>query len=108
MTTNSNMSRANGDIVTRLRQTRANMIGTDDEGHYWDCHDAAAEIERLQGEVAAHKKILVTINAVHAFREAMPPPPLLTDAERKAVEWYAGYGRGDHAATLRGLLERTQ
>jgi hypothetical protein len=30
----------------------------------------------------------------------------LTDAEREAVEWYASYGAGDHAATLRGLLER--
>ena len=37
-----------GDITTRLRQTRADMIGTDDEEHYWDCHDAAAEIERLR------------------------------------------------------------
>jgi hypothetical protein len=37
-----------GDIVTRLRQTRANMIGTDDEDHYFDCHEAAAEIERLR------------------------------------------------------------
>ena len=36
------------DIVIRLRQTRADMIGTDDEQHYWDCHDAAAEIERLR------------------------------------------------------------
>ena len=29
-----------------------------------------------------------------------------TDAEREALEWYAAYGAGDHAATLRGLLER--
>jgi hypothetical protein len=36
------------DITTRLRQTRADMIGTADEAHYWDCHDAAAEIERLR------------------------------------------------------------
>ena len=36
------------DIVTRLRQTRANMIGTDDEQHYFDCHEAAGEIERLR------------------------------------------------------------
>jgi hypothetical protein len=36
------------DITTRLRQTRANMIGTDDEQHYWDCYDAAAAIERLR------------------------------------------------------------
>ena len=38
------------DITKRLRQTRADMIGTDDERHYWDCHDAAAEIERLRQE----------------------------------------------------------
>ena len=24
------------------------MIGTDDEAHYWDCHEAAGEIERLR------------------------------------------------------------
>jgi hypothetical protein len=36
------------DITKRLRQTRADMIGTDDERHYWD--DAAAEIERLRQE----------------------------------------------------------
>jgi hypothetical protein len=36
------------DIATRLRQTRANMLGTEDEQHYWDCHEAAAEIERLR------------------------------------------------------------
>jgi hypothetical protein len=69
------------DILTRLRQTRADMIGTDDEQHYWDCHDAAGEIERLR----------------------------LTDAEREAIAdairrlW--GF---DCAPTLRGLLERTK
>jgi hypothetical protein len=36
------------DVVTRLRQTRADMLGTEDEQHYWDCHDAASEIERLR------------------------------------------------------------
>lgn len=40
--------RMTSDLPTRLRQTRANMIGTDDEQHYWDCHDAAGEIERLK------------------------------------------------------------
>jgi hypothetical protein len=34
------------------------------------------------------------------------PQPTLTEEEREAVEWYASYGAGDHAATLRGLLER--
>jgi len=30
----------------------------------------------------------------------------LTAAEREAVEWYSAYGAGEHAATLRSLLER--
>ena len=34
------------------------------------------------------------------------PQPTLTDEEREAVEWYAAYGAGHHAATLRKLLER--
>lgn len=39
------------DIVVRLRRTRANMIGTDDEEHYWDVHDAANEIESLRSRI---------------------------------------------------------
>jgi hypothetical protein len=76
------------------------MIGTDDEQHYWDCHDAAAEIERLHGEV-------------HAIREAMPPP-LLTDAEREAIVWCLEMVQTTatecdaELAALRGLLERTR
>lgn len=41
------------DIAKRLRSTRADMIGTDDEQHYWDCHDAAREIESLRGSLMA-------------------------------------------------------
>lgn len=32
--------------ASNLYRTRANMLGTDDEEHYWQCHDAAKEIER--------------------------------------------------------------
>jgi hypothetical protein len=32
--------------------------------------------------------------------------PTLTDEEREAIAWYAGYGAGDHAKTLQALLER--
>lgn len=32
--------------------------------------------------------------------------PTLTEAEREAVAWYAAYGAGDHASTLRSLLSR--
>jgi len=41
-------------------------------------------------------------------------PFTLTDAEREAIEWFASYGYsgdgvpGRHAATLRGLLDRTK
>ena len=35
-------------IVERLRQTRADMLGTPDEAHYWDCVEAADEIEKLR------------------------------------------------------------
>jgi hypothetical protein len=44
----------NSDITARLRValtsalTRSNMIGTDDEDHYWDCQEAAEEIVRLR------------------------------------------------------------
>lgn len=40
------------DIIVRLRQTRADMIGTDDCDHYFDCHDAANEIEKLRDRIA--------------------------------------------------------
>jgi hypothetical protein len=73
------------DLATRLRQTRADMLGTADEDHYWDCHEAAGEIERLRRWGR------------------------LTDAERQAVERAADLidnkTCGD-PATLRGLLER--
>ncbi|NBW20150.1 MAG: hypothetical protein EBR82_70495 [Caulobacteraceae bacterium] len=79
------------DIATRLRQTRADMIGTDDEQHYFDCHEAAAEIERLRQWGR------------------------LTDEERRAVREAADayeQNNGDAdceriAAALRGLLART-
>lgn len=53
------------------------------------------EVRRLEGVIAASQ-------------------PVLTDAEREAVEWFANWGwrpdgvPGRNAATLRGLLERTK
>lgn len=35
------------EIALKLRATRADMIGTDDEQHYWDCHAAADAIDQL-------------------------------------------------------------
>lgn len=79
------------DIPTRLRQTRANMLGTEDEQHYWDCHDAAAEIERLRltdVERASMTRAIETLEGVE-YMEAFR-----TENDATA------------AATLRGLLER--
>lgn len=55
-----------------------------------DCRDPellAAEVRRLKAVIAAGE-------------------PTITDAEREAIEWYASFPDGIHAATLRTLLER--
>jgi pyridoxal biosynthesis lyase PdxS len=39
------------DIAVRLRRTRADMLGTDDEEHYFDCHEAVHVIEELRDEI---------------------------------------------------------
>jgi hypothetical protein len=56
------------------------MLGTADEDHYWDCHAAADEIDRLR----------------------------LTEKEREAIGWAiaATAGVSLRAETMRGLLER--
>ena len=36
-------------VASNLRRTRADMLGTADEEHYWHCHEAATLIERLSG-----------------------------------------------------------
>lgn len=45
------------DIISRLRQTRANMLGTPDQQHYWDCHEAADYIEQLEAKLKANTRI---------------------------------------------------
>lgn len=47
-------------LARKLRSTRANMLGTDDEEHYWDCHDAAdalismaRELDNLRRDIIA-------------------------------------------------------
>lgn len=76
------------DITKRLRQTRADMIGTDDEQHYWDCHDAATEIERLRLTDEERAAIQTAMNAYGDNND---------DRECEIIE-----------ATLWGLLERTK
>lgn len=78
------------------------MIGTEDEQHYWDCHDAAAEVERLRGDLEVAR-----LQGEAAAGEAKRLR--LTNAEREAVEYYIGTG-GPQAVddALRRLLERTK
>jgi len=97
----------NSDITTRLRQTRADMIGTDDEAHYWDCHEAAAEIERLRARPCPYVTGTVT-------RHCTLTTFTLTDAERHVLrevrEIYANEDDvpcNEIAAVLDRLLERT-
>jgi glycine cleavage system aminomethyltransferase T len=107
--TPSEGTRQDGCIVTRLRQTRANMIGTDDEQHYWDCQDAANEIERLRLTIRRLAEQDATLS-VQGGNVTVTMDATLTDEEREAIEWAmmeAG-GVSLRAATLRGLLERTK
>jgi hypothetical protein len=102
------------DITTRLRQTRANMIGTDDEQHYFDCHEAAAEIERLREAIRRLAEQDATLS-VQGGSVTVTMDATLTDEEREAVReaadaYESNNGDADCeriAATLRGLLERT-
>jgi hypothetical protein len=111
------------DITKRLRQTRADMIGTDDERHYWDCHDAAYEIERLRGyrdmaeadrDVAmmAAERLRCVTEPLTKKKWAEVPLPL-TDEERRVLrDLRDSYASEDDqecnqiAEVLDGLLER--
>jgi hypothetical protein len=109
------------DIARRLRQTRADMIGTDDEQHYWDCHEAAHEIERLRLAIRRLAEQDATLSVCEG-NVTVTMDATLTDAEREAIELvaeaYSGkaadaYAHNEDdqhysqiAATLRGLLER--
>jgi hypothetical protein len=76
------------------------MLGTDDEQHYWDCHDAAAEIERLRRyRDMAEADREVAMLAAERFR--------LTDGERDAILAAADLLIGSKPGViLRNLLER--
>lgn len=69
-----------------------------DGGAYERC-DFRWEAQAIADALPANEGVTATVVPLY-------PQPSLTDAEREAVLWYAEYGSGDHAATLRGLLER--
>jgi hypothetical protein len=115
-------TRQDGCIVARLRQTRADMIGTDDEQHYWDCQDAATEIERLRLAIRRLAEQDATLSVVSGS-VIVQMDETLTDAEREAIERAILEMDGimqefiptpvemrlkRQVATLRGLLERTR
>jgi hypothetical protein len=97
------------DITRRLRQTRADMLGTPDEDHYWDCHEAASHIELLEAAYKSSGSALAVIDGGFNNAVAEIQRLRLTAAEREAVERAADLidnkTFGD-SATLRGLLER--
>lgn len=45
------MTKPKRDIVDRLQATRADMLGSEDEEHFRDCHDAVNEIRRLRAAI---------------------------------------------------------
>ena len=91
------------DIVKRLRSLRhIHVPQLSDE--------AAAEIERLRAVLSrtgsSSRQTSDNATECRSQGEKLPERERLADAEREAVEWYAAYGAGEHAATLRALLER--
>ena len=56
--------------ATNLRRTRANMMGTVDDEHYWHCHAAADAIDALSSEVADLRQSLIGgVEGVKAGRD---------------------------------------
>jgi hypothetical protein len=97
------------DIVTRLNQTRADMLGTDDEDHYWDCHEAVHEIERLREAIRRLAEQDATLSVCDGT-VTVTMDATLTDAEREALKVaveYVGsaYAVEHHAKTIERLLE---
>ena len=91
------------DIVERLRSLRHIHLPQLSE-------EAAAEIERLRAVLSRtgsdSRQTCDEAAECGSQGEKLPERDRLTGAEREAVEWYAAYGAGEHAATLRALLER--
>lgn len=48
-------------LARKLRSTRANMLGTDDEEHYWDCHDAADALIEMARELDNLRRDLISL-----------------------------------------------
>lgn len=70
-------------VVERLRQTRANMLGTEDEAHYWTCHEAADELEGFRQREVDYLNMLLrqskTIKAQWKMLRALKKGELVND-----------------------------
>jgi hypothetical protein len=86
------------DIVTRLRDRAYSFKAPDPL-----LEEAANEIERLR-----QFDRLQPIEPADATpgEGSVQGKGTLTDEDRDAIEWYANFPDGIHAATLRSLLER--
>jgi hypothetical protein len=88
------------------------MLGTDDEQHYWDCHEAAAEIERLRLALARLADQDATFSIIGG-NMIVDVDNTLTDAEREAlivasIELQAlSMSETNYSDAIRGLLART-
>jgi hypothetical protein len=93
------------------------MLGTNDEQHYWDCHDAATEIEQLREAIRRLADQDATLS-VQGGSVTVTMDATLSNVEREAIEWAIADqiegGHQDHLvvkeiiATLRNLLEKTK
>jgi hypothetical protein len=90
-----------GDIVSRLRHWRGLHLAHGGELF----EEAAAEIASLREAIRRLAEQAATLS-VQGGNVTVTMDATLTDAEREAVEWYANFPDGIHAATLRKLLER--
>ena len=79
-------------LVGRLRATRANMLGTDDEQHYWDCHAAADALEaagkdarEAENDAAAVRELLNVYN-LGGWTDAIAPMKRALAAEELVLE----------------------
>jgi hypothetical protein len=72
-------------VVTRLRHTRTDMLGTADEQHYWDCHTAADEIERLRRVILRLADQDATLSSCNGA-VTVTVDATLTPEERDAIE----------------------
>lgn len=54
-----------GQFTDLLRTTRANMIGTPDEAHYWHCQEAADALEAQAQRIAELEAALRNVTEVH-------------------------------------------